>query len=160
VLPAVSLSHASDWVTVAWPHPQYVGSLTAYFTTNANNQLPGALTVSYWNGDGWTPVGHQQVTYATASNAASTISFDPVSTTRFRLDVTSATPANATTGNVTIAELQATADVVTLNSNAALSGVSVDGRAVPGFDPATLSYDNVGADPVAPVITATAADNG
>ena len=38
--------------------------------------------------------------------------------------------------------------------------LAVDGRPVPGFDPGTLAYANVGADPVNPQITATAADNG
>jgi hypothetical protein len=160
VLPAVSLSHASDWVTLRWPHPQHTGSLTAYFTVNANSQLPAAVTVSYWTGSDWVPVSHQQVTWATASNAPSTIAFDPVSTTRLKLDLASAAPRDPTAGNVTIAELQAPGDVVALNSTAALSDLRVDGRPVPGFDPGTLDYVDVGADPVAPEITATAAGNG
>jgi beta-galactosidase len=160
ILPSFSLSHASDWVSVSWPHPQHTGALTVFFTTNANNQLPAALTVSAWNGADWVPVSHQQVTWATASNAPTTITFDPVSTTKLKVDMVSASPKSATTGNFTIAELQATGNVVTLSSTAALSSLRVDGRPVPGFDPSTLSYTGVGADQVAPQITATAADNG
>jgi hypothetical protein len=160
VLPAVSLSHASDWVSVSWAHPQHTGSLAVYFTVNANSQLPAAVTVSYWTGADWVPVSHQQVSWATASNAPSTITFDPVSTTRIKLDLVSAKPGDPTAGNVTIAELQAMGDVVALNSTAALADLRVDGRPVAGFDPGTLDYVNVGADPVAPEITATAADNG
>jgi hypothetical protein len=160
ILPAVSLSHASDWVSLTWAHPQRTGALTAFFTTNANNQLPASLTVSYWTGADWVPVRNQQVTWATASNAPTSITFDPVSTTKLKVEMVSASPKNPTTGNFTIAELQATGNVVTLNSTAALSSLKVDGRPVPGFDPNTLGYSGVGADQVAPQITATAAGNG
>ena len=59
ILPSFSLSHASDWVTVL-ADPEHTGTLTVFFTTNANNQLPAAMTVSSWNGADWVPVSHHR----------------------------------------------------------------------------------------------------
>ena len=160
LLPTITKAHATDWVSVGWPTPQHFGAINAYFTTNTNSQLPASVVVSYWNGAAWVPVTNQQVTWATASNTPSAITFDPVSATKVKLDMTSASPGSSTTGNELISELQVMGDQVALSSNAALSSVAVDGRPVPGFDPATFSYLNVGGDPVNPVVTATAADNG
>ena len=42
---------------------------------------------------------------AGASNSPSTITFDPVTTTALKLDMTSAAPYDPTTGNLAISEL-------------------------------------------------------
>jgi hypothetical protein len=161
VLLAVTNSHASDWVSVGWPNPQRFSGLSAYFTTNANNQLPASVAVSYWTGADWKPVSNLQTTWATASNQPSAITFDPISTTKVKLDMTSASPNSTTTGNLTISEIQINGNVVTLDSDAQLSDLKVNGQTVPGFDPNTTSYGPLGVDYThAPVITATAADNG
>ncbi len=47
----------------------------------------------------------QHVSFASASNAPPTITFDPVTTTRIKLDMTSRSPGGPTTGNLMIAEL-------------------------------------------------------
>ena len=115
--------------------------------------------MSYWNGDGWVPVGHQQITYATASNAPATIAFDPVSTTKLKLDMTSATPANATTGNITIAELQAPRTWSrSTRRRAELARGRRPRRA--GLRPGDAQLHQRRCRPGRPQITATAAANG
>jgi beta-galactosidase len=104
-LSAVTASHPEDWVSVSWPQAQRFGQLDVYYTQDPHNQLPGSVTVTYWNGLAWVPVTGQQVSYASASDQPTTISFDPVGTTAVRLDMTSRSPHDPTTGNLTIAEI-------------------------------------------------------
>jgi beta-galactosidase len=110
-LNAYTNARAGDWVSVSWPKPQTFGELRPYFTVDANNELPATVRVSYWNGLGWVPVRGQQVRYAAGSDQPSSITFDPISTTRVKLDMTSRSPGSPTTGNLTIAELQVIGDV-------------------------------------------------
>jgi beta-galactosidase len=113
-LPAVSLAHASEWVSVNWPSGQRLSTVVAYFTTDAARVLPAQVTVSYWTGAAWAPVADQQVRFATASNQPSTITFTPVSTTSIRLTMASPAP-DTPTGFVQVTELQVPADELTAN---------------------------------------------
>jgi beta-galactosidase len=106
LLPAFSLAHARDWVSLALPSTQRLTTVTATFTTDASRSLPAAIAVSAWNGRAWVPVGHPLIAWQTASNQPTTITFDPVTTTRIRLDLTSAFP-KAPNGFLQIAELRA-----------------------------------------------------
>jgi beta-galactosidase len=108
----VTNAHASDWVSVSWPKAQTFGELRPYFTLDAADQLPATVQVSYWNGLGWVPVHGQHVQFATGSDQPSSITFQPVSTTQVRLDMTSSSPGSPTTGNLTISELQVIGDVL------------------------------------------------
>ena len=111
-LPAVTASHPEDWVSVSWPQAQRFGQLDVYYTLDSHNQLPASVTVTYWNGLAWVPVTGQQVSYASASDQPTTISFDPVGTTAVRLDMTSRSPHDPTTGNLTIAEIRIPGDEI------------------------------------------------
>ena len=108
----VTNARPGDWVSVSWPRPQTFGELRPYFTVDANDQLPATVQVSYWNGVGWVPVRHQHIEFAAGSDQPSSITFDPVSTTQVRLDMTSRSPGSPTTGNLTISELQVIGDVL------------------------------------------------
>jgi beta-galactosidase len=110
-LNAYTNARGADWVSVSWPKPQTFGELRPYFTLDANNQLPATVRVSYWNGLAWVPVRHQHVDFASASDQPSSITFDPITTTQVRLEMTSRSPGSPTTGNLTIAELQVIGDV-------------------------------------------------
>jgi beta-galactosidase len=105
VLPAVSVAHASEWVSVRWPDMQRLTAVVPYFTISADRVVPVSVVVSYWNGNGWSPVAHQQTTLATSSAQPSTVTFDPVSTTALRLDLASPRPGTST-GFMQITELQ------------------------------------------------------
>jgi beta-galactosidase len=105
-LNAVTNARPEDWVSVAWAPAKQVGQLQASFITDANDELPASVTVYYRDGsDDWVPVSGQQVNLATASNQPSTITFDPVSTTALKLDMTSAAPYDPNTGNLAISEV-------------------------------------------------------
>jgi beta-galactosidase len=108
-LPAVSLAHANEWVSLRWPSGQRIGSLVPYFTISTNRLAPSAVHVWYWNGADWILVSNQHVEFAGASNEPTTISFDPVSTTALRLDMTSPAPETST-GFLQITELQVPGD--------------------------------------------------
>jgi beta-galactosidase len=108
----VTNARAGDWVSVSWPKPQTFGELRPYFTVDAADQLPATVVVSYWNGLGWVPVRDQHVQFATGSDQPSSITFQPVSTTEVKLDMTSSSPGSPTTGNLTISELQVIGDVL------------------------------------------------
>jgi len=153
-----SRAHASDWVSVSWPQPQHFGRVLAYFTTSTTRALPASVAVSYWDGRSWVAVRNPAISWATGSNQPSTITFDPVATTKLKLEMTSQFPA-ATNGHLQISELQVIGDLVIASSNASLDDLQVNGQTVPGFDPATTDYA-VTSDIYPPVITATAADNG
>ncbi len=105
VLPAVSVAHPSEWVSISWPQPHQLASVLAYFTIAADRGLPSSVTVSYWDGRRWVRVRDQRTSWAAATDEASTMTFAPVSTTRLRLDLTSAAPGTST-GFLQISELQ------------------------------------------------------
>jgi beta-galactosidase len=111
-LNAVTNARAGDWVSVGWPVAQTFGELRPYFTVDAADQLPATVQVSYWNGADWVPVRDQHVQFAPGSDAPSSITFSPVTTTQVKLDMTSSSPGSATTGNLTISELQVIGDVL------------------------------------------------
>jgi beta-galactosidase len=104
-LHAVSVSRTADWVSVSWPGPRSFGSVQVYFTTSATLALPASLTVSRWDGHQFVPVKHLAIDWATASNQPTTLTFDPVDSSRVKLDMTSPAPGTAT-GFLQIAELQ------------------------------------------------------
>jgi beta-galactosidase len=105
-LDGVTNARPGDWVSVAWAPAKRVGSMHPSFIVDANDELPAAVTVSYWTGTGWAPVSDQQVNFAAGSNTPSTITFTPVTTTKLKLDMTSAAPYDPTTGNLAISTLQ------------------------------------------------------
>jgi beta-galactosidase len=67
--------------------------------------LPATVAVYYRSGEDWVPVTGQHVSFAGASNTPSTITFDPVTTTALKQDMTSRSPYDPTTGNLAISEL-------------------------------------------------------
>jgi beta-galactosidase len=128
LLPAVSRAHASEWVSVAWPSAQTFSSIRPYFITNANRTLPSAFAVTYRDGDGWKPVQNLVAT-------PTLLSFDPVTTSEVRIEMTSPSPGT-NTGFFQIAELEVNGE----RMDPALIDLTVNGRAVPGFDPAVTHY--------------------
>jgi len=106
LLPAFSLARPRDWVSVAWPAARTVGTVTPYFTVGAGRALPAAIEVSYLRDGHYVPVRHLKITWATASNQPTTVTFDPVRTTSVRLDLTSRAPGTPE-GFLQIAELGA-----------------------------------------------------
>jgi beta-galactosidase len=111
LLPSFSLAHAKEWVSVAWPGAQSVGTVRASFIADATRALPADIAVKYWDAGAWVAVSNQHVTPASASGEPTEITFDPVSTTRLRLDMTSAHP-KAGNGFIAISALEVPAAAV------------------------------------------------
>jgi len=107
-LPAVSSSDAGEWVSLTWASAQRMGAITATFVTGGALGLPATIAVSYWDGHGFVPASGLKISWATASGQPTTLTFDPVTTTRVRLDMTSPLPGTAS-GFLRIAELRALA---------------------------------------------------
>jgi beta-galactosidase len=105
LLPEISRAHGRDWVSVSTPVAQRRDRLTAYFTVDAHHALPAAIDVRYWDGRRYVPVHGLHVDRATGSNEPTTITFDPVETTKLQLELTSAAPGTDR-GFVRIAELR------------------------------------------------------
>jgi beta-galactosidase len=104
-LHAVSVSHASEWVSVSWPDRQEFAAITVFFTVSSTLSLPASISVAYWDGHDFVPVTNLQIVMATASNQPTTLTFDSVSTRQCRLTMTSPAPGTGT-GFLQIAELQ------------------------------------------------------
>lgn len=105
-LPDVTNARPGDWVSLSWAPRRTVSSIQPSFIVDAHDELPRSLTVSYWSGRAWVPVADQKVMLAGTSNAPSTITFAPVTTTALRLDMTSPAPYDPTTGNLAISQLR------------------------------------------------------
>jgi beta-galactosidase len=105
LLPSFSLAHPREWVSVAWSGAQPVSSVRAAFTIDATHALPADIGVRYWDGARWAAASNPHVQLATASGQPTVVTFDPVSTTRLRLDLTSAHP-KAGDGFLAISELE------------------------------------------------------
>ncbi|WP_329254398.1 DUF4982 domain-containing protein [Actinoallomurus sp. NBC_01490] len=105
LLPAFSLAHPREWVSVTWPKTRTLGGVTPYFTVGAGRALPASVAVSYLRGGRYVPVRHLSITWATGSNQPTAITFDPVRTTSVRLDLTSRAPGTPD-GFLQIAELR------------------------------------------------------
>jgi beta-galactosidase len=101
------VSHAREWVSLTWTQAHDLSGLTATFVTSATLSLPASLTVTYWDGRAFVRVSNQQIIWAAATGQPSAVSFDPVTTTQVKLEMTSSAPGTSA-GFIRIAELSAT----------------------------------------------------
>jgi beta-galactosidase len=101
---SISAARPADGVSLSWAPAREVDGLTAWFTVDAAHSLPATVAVSYWDGRGWRPAGGVGIQWATGSNQPTSITFDGVSTSRLRLDLTSGHP-EAPDGFIELAEL-------------------------------------------------------
>ncbi|MFF7653366.1 glycoside hydrolase family 2 TIM barrel-domain containing protein, partial [Streptomyces sp. NPDC007983] len=95
LLPAFEGARKADWVSVTWARKRRVRRVEASFTLDATHTLPASITVSAWDGRRFTPVRGAEVTWADASGEPTVVTFDPVRTSRLRLDLVSRYPGEA-----------------------------------------------------------------
>jgi beta-galactosidase len=100
LLPAISAAHARDWVSIAWPEPRQVDAAELTFTVDSAHAVPASIEVRYWDGSRFAPVRGQSGDPA----ATTRITFEPVTTDRLRIELTSANPG-AENGFLGIGEL-------------------------------------------------------
>ena len=158
MLPAFSRAHATEWVSVSWPGPQTFDSVRAYFVADQSHVLPSRIAVSVWDGAAWAPAGNANIAPAATSGGPTTVTFDRVTSSAVRLDLTSPAPGTDA-GFLQIAELEVMGIPVTYNATASLASLEVNGAPVSGFDPTGLEYQ-VTVGPGIPQVAAVPADNG
>ena len=153
------VSTDSGWVGFEWGVNATVKDVSLYFYTDGSVKLPRDVTVSYWNDGAWTPVPNQvNPTWEAGTNAAptkNTITFDPVSTSKLKIEMFSQTGKF-----IGITEAEVTGSMLVVNNTAELSSITVGGEELSGFSPETTYYTlylDYGA-PV-PAVEATAKDN-
>ncbi|WP_435838386.1 hypothetical protein [Streptomyces antimycoticus] len=95
LLPAFDGARKADWVSLAWSGRRRLRRVEVSFTVDATHTLPASIEVSAWNGHAYVPVHGASVEWATASGTPTVITFDPVRTSRLRLDLTSGHPGAA-----------------------------------------------------------------
>jgi beta-galactosidase len=95
LLPAFGAARTADWVSVTWAGPRVFDTVEVSFTVDATHTLPVSVAASYWDGDRFAPVRNQAVIWATDSGSPTVITFDRVTSSRLRLDLTSAHPGAA-----------------------------------------------------------------
>jgi beta-galactosidase len=103
-LAAVSVSRPTDWVSMAWSAGRPVSDMAVSFTTSATLALPATIDVEWWDGKAFRPATNVRITFATASDQPTTVTFTAVRTDRVRLTMTSPTPGTAK-GFLRISEL-------------------------------------------------------
>lgn len=111
-----------------------------------------------WDGAAWAPAGNAKIAPAAASGGPTTVTFDRVTSSAVRLDLTSPAPGTDA-GFLQIAELEVMGIPVTYNATASLASLEVNGAPVSGFDPTGLEYQ-VTVGPGIPQVAAVPADNG
>lgn len=101
----------NQWIQYEWPQ-QVTTNEIAIFWWNFNNtvKLPRRLTVQYWDGSSFKPVTNASGSGIVNNQFSSTI-FDPVSTTRLRVEVDSAMRFPATVIEWMVFQTPGSADI-------------------------------------------------
>ena len=109
VLREAAYSKPHEFVQVYWKGYKAIGEVDLYFTLGSSgpsNNLPASMNVQYWNGFAWVDAANQKTEFATVSNQASKVTFDPVLTGKVRVGLKNATPYSAVTGAFTIVKFE------------------------------------------------------
>lgn len=127
-------------ITFMWTTAQLISSVNLYyFTDNYSAALPSFVKFEYsLNGTDFTEIGYMDVT-PTAGFTKTEYVFDQV-INPIALRVTFTEQSGHCVG-LTEAEIMTYAGSVEINSSADLSGISVDGITVSGFDADMLAYE-------------------
>ncbi|MEU3782162.1 glycoside hydrolase family 2 TIM barrel-domain containing protein [Streptomyces sp900129855] len=106
LLPAFSGARPKDWVAVDYGRTRDFDRAEVSFTVDAAHSLPASIEAEVWDGARYVPVTGAAVDWATASDAPTALTFDPVRGSRLRLKLTSGAPGTVQ-GAVRISRLEA-----------------------------------------------------
>ena len=136
---------ADATLTLTWATAQMIGSVNMYYYFDNCADYPATVEFSYsLNGQEYTVIGYTEEEVETYSNGAMiTYTFDqPVNPVGLKVKLTQ---QNGTSGSdcVALTELEVMTYAASLeyNTSADLSGITVDGTAIPGFAADTLAYE-------------------
>lgn len=90
LLHAVSAAHAREWVSISWPEARRVEAVELTFTVDPAHAVPASVAVSFWDGTRFAPVREQRGDPAPVTR----ITFEPVTTDRLKIALTSAKPGS------------------------------------------------------------------
>jgi hypothetical protein len=107
VLAVQNYARASDTVQVYWPVEKTFDRVSLFFTTDSTYSIPATLKVQYWDGFAWVDAARQIVIKASASNAETIISFDPVVSRKVRVFMESTAPLANSGGRIAIVKFEA-----------------------------------------------------
>lgn len=105
LLPAFDGARPEDWVLVDFGRTRPFDRVEVAFTVDATHTLPASVVAEVWDGRRYVPVEGAAVEWATASDAATVITFDAARGSRVRLNLVSAHPGE-TRGAVRISRLE------------------------------------------------------
>ncbi|MDX3245213.1 glycoside hydrolase family 2 TIM barrel-domain containing protein [Streptomyces sp. ME18-1-4] len=106
LLPAFGGARPRDWVAVDYGRTRDFDRAEVSFTVDATHSLPASIEAEVWDGARYVPVTGAAVDWATASDAPTALTFDPVRGSRLRLKLTSGAPGTVQ-GAVRISRLEA-----------------------------------------------------
>lgn len=95
LLPAFGGARPEDWVSVTWARPRTVDRVEVSSTVDATHSLPASVEAEVWDGERYVPVKGAAVDWATASDAATVVTFDAVRGARLPLVMTIRRPGEA-----------------------------------------------------------------
>ncbi|MFJ2262125.1 glycoside hydrolase family 2 TIM barrel-domain containing protein [Streptomyces sp. NPDC087844] len=95
LLPAFDGAREEDWVSVGWGRARTADRIELSFTVDATHSLPARLDVTFWDGHRYRPVKRAGIDWATASDAPTAVTFDPVRGSRLRITMRSRHPGEA-----------------------------------------------------------------
>ncbi|MED5017656.1 Ig-like domain-containing protein [Paenibacillus chibensis] len=125
-----------DSITVNFGRKYTIDNLNLFVFTDFGTAVPSKVTVQYWNGSAWAEVQNvkEPSPYVVQKNV---ITFDPVTTDQLKFHL----KASETGKFSALTEVEVYADKIPMGAKAELSGITVDGKALSGFDASKHDYE-------------------
>lgn len=132
-------------ITFTWATAQLISSANLYyFTDNHSAALPADVTFAYsLNGTDFNDIGYQDVTPTAGFTKTEYVFNQVINPVALRITFTE---QSGHCVGLTEAEIMTYAGKVEVNTLADLSGITVDGTAISGFDADTLAYTASGSE--------------
>ncbi|AZU64326.1 Ig-like domain-containing protein [Neobacillus mesonae] len=146
---------AGDSITVDFGKKHVIDNLDLFVFTDSGTVVPEKAAVQYWDGTAWKDVENltQPSPYVVEKNK---LRFDAVETDKMKFHLTPSVKGKF----LALTEAEVYADQIAMGASAKLENITVNGKALEGFDPAKKNYELVlpyGSE--LPKIEAAAADN-
>jgi beta-galactosidase len=131
-----STSRPSDWVQIDFGQTKTINQVNMYVFIDGGAAPPTSMNVQVWDGTNWVDVTHVTKAPTIPTDKKNTITFDPVSTSKVRVNMNSV--AGMCLG---ITEMEVIGLVPVVGHDAALKGIEINGQPFAGFQADALSYE-------------------
>ncbi|WP_310190276.1 discoidin domain-containing protein [Bacillus sp. 3255] len=129
-------SRPSDWVQIDFGQTKTINQVNMYVYIDGGAAPPTSMNVQVWDGSKWVDVTHVTNAPTVPTDKKNTITFDPVSTSKVRVNMNSV--AGMCLG---ITEMEVIGLVPVVGHDAALKGIEINGQPFAGFQADALSYE-------------------